>query len=168
MKQVELEELVSSLATKPVSLEQIYDGVASYFAVEMRWVRWFIVGLLTTNEKAKIRQVLQVLVSRRQMTRDWLGQYQSTLSCRTCGEPSSEGHRSCEKHLEKCREKWRKYQEERVAKNRCITARCLNRPRTKTVNSGGRTSKVFELRCATCASKNTATCREWTERQSCS
>lgn len=166
MKQVEWEELLSSLTTKSIGLEKIYDGVASYFAVEMHWARSFLVGLLTTNEKAKIRQVLQVLVGRRQMTQDWLGQYQSSLSCRTCGEPSSDGHRSCEAHLEKFREKWRKYQEERVAKNRCITARCLNRPRTKIVGSGR--SKVFELRCAACASKNTATCREWMERQSCS
>lgn len=165
MKQIEWEELISSLTTKPIGMEKIYDGVASYFSVDRSLHGpWWCDP--TPNEKAKIRQVLQILVERRQMTRDWLGQYQSSLSCRTCGEPSSDGHRSCEAHLKKFREKWRRYQEERVAKNRCITARCLNRPRTKIVGSGR--SKVFELRCAACASKNTATCREWMERQSCS
>ncbi len=159
MLQREWEELISSLTMNPIDLKEIYHG-AEVAARHRTGV----------NDRAKIRQVLQVMADRGLVRRKESGEYLSTLRCAHggCANIVRDERRTCGVHLDTGIRRWHQYQHEREVEERCITAGCRRTPRVKTKPTGTRVGKRRELRCRGCAEQNVRYIKAWQGRRSCS
>ncbi len=171
MRQAEWEELILSLTMTPVDLKEVYHGSEEYATLR------YCVGPLVNytmefevNDRAKIRQVLQVMATRGLIRHTEAGKYVNTMKCAHggCTDVPRDDRRTCETHLDSNLQRWHEYQTDRVLMNRCITAGCKRQPRIKKRPTGTRIGARRELRCKPCAEQNVRYVRAWMERRSCS